>query len=171
MNILIFESLQLEGLYVADLLSYKALTSSLVSIHHHTVDPFTQFVHTTSPLVTINLLSVSKILLFFIVCSFVSLDFTGVKSNSICLSSSKLFQIPYCLQGLPILSQMAGFNSFIWLNCILLCVYVCVCVCALSCVRLFAITWTVGSQAPLSMGFFQKRILEWVAISSNRGST
>ena len=170
MNILIFENLQLEGLYVADLLSYKALTSSLVSIHHHTVDPFTQFVHTTSPLVTFNLLSVSKILLFFfffIVCSFVSLDFTGVKSYSICLSSSKLFQIPYCLQGLPILSQMAGFNSSIWLNCILLCM----CVCALSCVRLFAITWTVGSQAPLSMGFFQKRILEWVAISSNRGST
>ena len=165
MNILIFENLQLEGLYVADLLSYKALTSSLVSIHHHTFDPFTQFIHTTSPLVTINLLSVSKILLFFIVCSFVSLDFTGVKSYSICLSSSKLFQIPYCLQGLPILSQMAGFNSFIWLNCILLCV----CVCALSCVGLFAIT--VGSQAPLSMGFFQKRILEWIAISSNRGST
>ena len=66
MNILIFENLQLEGLYVADLLSYKALTSSLVSIHHHTVDPFTQFVHTTSPLVTINLLSVSKSLRFLL---------------------------------------------------------------------------------------------------------
>ena len=33
--------------------------------------------------------------------------------------------------------------------------YVCVCVCAqsLSCVRLFAIPWTVDHQAPLSMGF------------------
>ena len=65
MNILLLESSQLEGLCVADLLSYKALTSSLVSICHHTVDPFPQFVHTTSPLVTINLLSVSKILLLF----------------------------------------------------------------------------------------------------------
>ena len=29
--------------------------------------------------------------------------------------------------------------------------------------------WTVASQAPLSMGFFQARILEWVAISYSRG--
>ena len=33
-----------------------------------------------------------------------------------------------------------------------------------SCVRLFATLWTVAHQAPLSMGFFQSRILEWVAI-------
>ena len=31
--------------------------------------------------------------------------------------------------------------------------------------------WTVACQAPLSMGFFQGRILEWVAISSSRGSS
>ena len=31
--------------------------------------------------------------------------------------------------------------------------------------------WTVARQAPLSMGFFQGRILEWVAISSSRGSS
>ena len=35
----------------------------------------------------------------------------------------------------------------------------------LSHVRLFEIFWTVARQAPLSMGFFQARILEWVAIS------
>ena len=29
--------------------------------------------------------------------------------------------------------------------------------------------WTVAYQAPLSMGFFQARILEWVAISVSRG--
>ena len=34
----------------------------------------------------------------------------------------------------------------------------------------FAIPWTVAHQAPLSMGFFQARILEWVAISFSRGS-
>ena len=33
---------------------------------------------------------------------------------------------------------------------------------------LFEIFWTVAHQAPLSMGFFQARILEWVAISSSR---
>ena len=31
--------------------------------------------------------------------------------------------------------------------------------------------WTVASQVPLSMGFFQARILVWVAISSSRGSS
>ena len=37
-------------------------------------------------------------------------------------------------------------------------------------VWLFAAPWTVVHQAPLSMGFSQARILEWVAISSSRGS-
>ena len=32
-------------------------------------------------------------------------------------------------------------------------------------VQLFATLWTVAYQAPLSMGFSQARILEWVAIS------
>uniref|UniRef100_A0AAA9SQ75 Transmembrane protein 19 n=1 Tax=Bos taurus TaxID=9913 RepID=A0AAA9SQ75_BOVIN len=31
--------------------------------------------------------------------------------------------------------------------------------------------WTVACQPPLSMGFFQARILEWVAISCSRGSS
>ena len=38
-----------------------------------------------------------------------------------------------------------------------------------SCVRLFVIPRTAAHQAPLSMGFFQARILEWVAISFSRG--
>ena len=37
-----------------------------------------------------------------------------------------------------------------------------------SCVRLCTTPWTVALQAPLSMGFFQARILEWVAICSSR---
>ena len=40
-----------------------------------------------------------------------------------------------------------------------------------SCVRLCATLWTVASQAPLSMGIFQARILEWVAMPSSRGSS
>ena len=37
-------------------------------------------------------------------------------------------------------------------------------------VRLFVTPWTVACQAPLSMGLSRQRILEWVAISSSRGS-
>ena len=37
-------------------------------------------------------------------------------------------------------------------------------------VQLYATLWTVASQAPLSMGILQARILEWVAMSSSRGS-
>ena len=36
---------------------------------------------------------------------------------------------------------------------------------SLSRVRLFATPWTVAYQAPPFVGFFQARILEWVAIS------
>jgi len=37
-------------------------------------------------------------------------------------------------------------------------------------VQLFVTPWTVACQAPLSMGILQARILEWVAMSSSRGS-
>ena len=42
---------------------------------------------------------------------------------------------------------------------------------SLSCVRLFATPWTVVYRAPPSMGFFQARVLEWVAISFSRDWT
>ena len=35
----------------------------------------------------------------------------------------------------------------------------------------FATPWTVAHEAPLSMGILQARILEWVAMSSSRGSS
>ena len=38
-------------------------------------------------------------------------------------------------------------------------------------VRLFATPWTAADQAPQSMGFFQARVLECVAISFFRGSS
>ena len=53
-----------------------------------------------------------------------------------------------------------GFNIWIWSEVKLL-----------SHVRLFATPWTVAYQDPLSMGFFQTRILEWVAISFSRRSS
>ena len=37
----------------------------------------------------------------------------------------------------------------------------------LSHVRLFVTPWTAAHQAPLSMGFFQARVLEWVAIGQS----
>ena len=54
------------------------------------------------------------------------------------------------------------------------------CVQWLSCVQLFVTPWIVTHQAPLSVGLFQarilewkkkKRILEWVAISSSKRSS
>ena len=42
---------------------------------------------------------------------------------------------------------------------------------SLSHVRLFATSWTVACQAPLSMGILQSRILECVAMPSSRGSS
>ena len=41
----------------------------------------------------------------------------------------------------------------------------------LSHVQLFATPWTVACQAPLSVDILQARILEWVSISSSRGSS
>ena len=45
------------------------------------------------------------------------------------------------------------------------------CAWSLSCVQLFATLWTVACQASLSVGIFQARILEWVAMPSSRGSS
>ena len=42
------------------------------------------------------------------------------------------------------------------------------CHCLVSHVRLCATPWPVAQQAPVSMGIFQARILEWVVISSSR---
>jgi len=59
-----------------------------------------------------------------------------------------------------------------------LCVCVCVCVCVCLCSHMrsavsdsYATLWTIACQAPLSMGFFKARIVEWVAISSSRRSS
>ena len=43
--------------------------------------------------------------------------------------------------------------------------------CVLSLVQLFATPWTVAPQAPLSMGIFRARTLEWVAMPSSRESS
>ena len=40
-----------------------------------------------------------------------------------------------------------------------------------SCIQLFETLWTVAHQAPLSMGYFQARILEWVAVPYSRASS
>ena len=45
------------------------------------------------------------------------------------------------------------------------------CVCVLNCVCLFLTPWTAAHQAPLSMGFLQARLLQWVAVSYSRGSS
>ena len=35
----------------------------------------------------------------------------------------------------------------------------------------FATLWIVAHQAPLSLGILQARIVEWIAMTSSRGST
>ena len=47
----------------------------------------------------------------------------------------------------------------------------CVCTLSLSHVCLFGTSWTVGRQAPLSMGILQARTLKWVAMPFSRGSS
>ena len=75
------------------------------------------------------------------------------------------------------------FLSFSWnvvhLQCgvsFLLCskvvrLYMCCVLSRFSPVRLFATPWTTARQAPLSMGFSKAGMLEWVAVSSSRGSS
>ena len=41
----------------------------------------------------------------------------------------------------------------------------------LSLAQLRATPWATARQAPLSMGILQARILEWIALSSSRGSS
>ena len=48
--------------------------------------------------------------------------------------------------------------------------FVC-CAYSLSHVWLFATSWTIAHQAPLSMGILQARILEWVAMPSSKVSS
>ena len=43
--------------------------------------------------------------------------------------------------------------------------------CLVAHVQLYATSWTVACQAPLSMGILQASILEWVATHSSRESS
>ena len=47
----------------------------------------------------------------------------------------------------------------------------CLCLSRFSCVWLLVTLWTVAHQAPLSKGFTKDLPLEWIAISSSRGSS
>ena len=46
--------------------------------------------------------------------------------------------------------------------------YIDICAQSLSCGQLFSTPWTITLQVPLSVEFFQARILEWFAISFSR---
>ena len=56
-------------------------------------------------------------------------------------------------------------------ECVCVCVCVCVCAQLLTCVWPFSTPWTIACQAHLVHGISQVGILEWVAISSSRGSS
>ena len=93
----------------------------------------------------------------FAVCLFVF----KICIYKICLWYSAVL-LSCVLRIVGFLSQVWGLLWFLNLN-----IFVC---CILSCVQLFEALWTVAHQAPLSMGFFQARVLKWVATSSFKGS-
>ena len=57
------------------------------------------------------------------------------------------------------------------LTAYVVCSQVCAVLSRFSHVPLFVTLWTAAWQAPLSMGTLQARILQWVAMSSSRGSS
>ena len=73
------------------------------------------------------------------------------------------------------LKQLFPVGLFVLLQlsptCGCVCVCVCVCVGRFSHIQLFATRWIVACQPLLSHWIFLARILEWVAISSSRGSS
>ena len=62
-------------------------------------------------------------------------------------------------------------QAFLWVPASALPLWLFAATLTLSRVRLVATPWAVGRQAPLSMGILPARILEWVAMSSSRGSS
>jgi len=76
-----------------------------------------------------------------------------------------------CLGGFFVFFLLCSGDKFLGAAHGAILILSCVCVQSLSHVWLFATPWTAAHQAPLSMGFFQARILEWVTISFSRGSS
>ena len=93
------------------------ITTSLAIIHHHTVEPFTHFTHPQppSPLLTSDLYSISIKFAFILFGLFYRFHIC-MKSHSIGLSLFELCYLAWHVQGLPMLSQVADFHSFLWLR-------------------------------------------------------
>ena len=97
---------------------HKMITTSLIIIHHHTVDPLHTFhPHPNPPFPSVSLWSVLHIYKFtFILFGLFYRFHIWMKSHSICLSLSDLCYLAWHVQGLPMLSQVAEFHSFVWLS-------------------------------------------------------
>ena len=110
-------------------------------------------------------------------------DFSGIPTSDlflpvhwdICVQRTS-YVVQLRFSAIPSFSAPSSFwvIAHIWRN---LCVHLirqfigCMCMLSgFSRVRLFVTLWTVAHQAPLSMGIFQARILEWVAMLSSRGA-
>ena len=98
--------------------------------------------------------------------------FCFVTQNSLCLSKVASSELEKNRVPVTFVFQRNN-EQFFFLVYVLhitcMCVYSCVCV--LSCVQLFLNPWTVAHQAPLSIGIFQARMLEWVSVSYSRVSS
>ena len=67
-------------------------------------------------------------------------------------------------------SKVTHAHIYMW-KYVMMYSYMCVCAQSFSHILPFVTPWTIAHQAPLSMGIFQARTLEWVAMPSSRGSS
>ena len=68
-------------------------------------------------------------------------------------------------------TSQAAINSFLVMAITLQLLWFSAVLSHFSCVQLFVAPWTIDHQAPLSMGIFLARILEWAAMPSSKGSS
>ena len=100
-------------------------------------------------------------------------DYLKCKMILIKHTSKNTAQLKFLMNGTSQLSNLSVwfYSLLIYLLFFYFQIFIGVCVCMLSCVQIFATPWTVVHQAPLVHGTFQARILEWVTVSSSRGSS
>ena len=99
----------------SDMTNNLAITS-LVTIHHHTTIPFTNFTHHQSPFFSEPLICSLYLWVCFVLILFACFFFFRfhilVKSHGICISTSDLFHLAEYLHSPSMLLQMTGFCSF-----------------------------------------------------------
>ena len=87
----------------------------------------------------------------------------GLRQDMWCLQLRTIICVSSCMPDIQLFHWSFNFSKVNFL-----CAWVINC---FNSGQLFATLWTVVHQAPLSMGTFQAKILEWVVMPSSRGSS